>query len=746
MRNLLLLSLLLLFPGPAVAVGEGLPRVALVLSGGGAKGVAHIGLLQALEENDIPVDCVAGTSIGAVVGGLYAVGLSPAEMMALVRSRDFVMWQTGEISADYVPYYRRSAQKVKCLRYKLHLDGPPRLSPLLSRTTLIDPSAMKWGVQEVYGSAELAAEGDFDRLFVSFRAVAADVCAKRAVVLRRGNLGEAVRASMAFPFVFQAPEVEGVRYYDGGIYDNFPVGVAQRDFAPTFLIGSIVAENPDCPEAGDLVGQLESMVMQHTDYDLPDSLGVRIRIRLPDVGLLDFRRAEEAFSVGYEAGLAYADSLRTRLTKLHPQALRPARSVAERRRAYRAALPPRVVSRVEVTGVSPAQRRYVMRHFERRDWAALRRGYYRLAADDRTTDFTLRLAGDSLSPQVLHVDLRMRRHLDLRLGGLLTSMRHSRLYLGAGYRAIHRLAGQADVDLQLGESLRSVVGTLRAELPTQLPLVAAWRLGWQERRYARRDLLQSAVLSPVQPSIQSDLWPDAGLRRELWLSQWAVELPVGHHGVWRPLLQLERQEACVSPWNVRERIRLLRSGFDLRQGTTVRDTYPCSGYELRLALRHQATSRGERWWSLGARGCYYLPWSRRLRLGLHVAGEWSDLPRGMSPLRTWLLSPEFRPDGYARQVCYTRLHAPRYVAPGVSPVWRMGSRAQLRLDAHAFLSGGRPLWLSELSLVLKTAAVDAACFLHASYEGRTHAFRRDRTHLALGFRIGLLPEDDLAGD
>jgi hypothetical protein len=76
----------------------------------------------------------------------------------------------------------------------------------------------------------------------------------------------------------------------------------------------------------------------------------------------------------------------------------------------------------------------------------------------------------------------------------------------------------------------------------------------------------------------------------------------------------------------------------------------------------------------------------------------------------------------------------------------MGSRAQLRLDAHAFLSGGRPLWLSELSLVLKTTAVDAACFLHASHDGRAHASLGNDTHFALGFRIGLLPEGDLAGD
>ncbi len=737
----LLLSLLcctlLTAPLPAAEVGGGevaagaQQRVAVVLSGGGAKGIAHIGLLQALEENDIPIDCIAGTSIGAVVGALYAAGLSPQEMMHLVCSPDFAVWQTGVIPDEQREYYRRAAFRFKSFRYKWHIDGPSALSPLLSRTTLIDPSAMKWGVMEVYSAAELAAAGQFDSLFVPFRAVASDVCAKRAQVFRSGNLGESVRASMAFPFVFQAPEVDGVRYYDGGIYNNFPVDVAQREFAPSFVIGCVVADNPECPADGDLIGQLEQMVVQRTDYHIADTLGVCISILQPDVGLLDFRRAERIYSVGYEAGLRYADSIRSRL----PATLtRQAAVVERRRRSYRLSLPPFDISAVHVTGVTPAQHTFVMRHFAHPALASLRSGYYRLAADDRITDLTLRRTTDSLHRQHLHVGMRVRRHLDLRLGGLLTTLRHSRLYLGAGYRSLHSFAGNADIDVQLGESYRSALATLRAEVPTRYPFVATWRVGWNEQRYARRDFILPAGLTttPLPPAV---------LRRESVVSEWAVELPVGHHGLWRPQLALEQRDYVAAA-------RLLRFGCDFRCGQIPPGTYATRGYDLHLALLRHAESGRDGWNSATLSAVRYWAVARRFSVGTALEAVWSNLSRSSDPWRTWAVAPEFRPYGHASQLCYAALRARRYLAPGLSPVLRLGSRGQLRLDVHAFVPAGRgavllpaatrsPMWVGDLSVLIQTVPADCVAFLHLGGQ------RGSTTTFAVGFRIGFLQPDKL---
>src|SRR5665647_659096 len=101
MKRLLLIILLLALLQPASA-----QKVGLVLSGGGAKGIAHIGLIQALEENGIPIDYITGTSIGAVVGGLYAMGYSPAEMLELIKSDEFKNWRTGTIGNQYMDFFR----------------------------------------------------------------------------------------------------------------------------------------------------------------------------------------------------------------------------------------------------------------------------------------------------------------------------------------------------------------------------------------------------------------------------------------------------------------------------------------------------------------------------------------------------------------------------------------------------------------------------------------------------------------
>jgi hypothetical protein len=440
-------------------------------------------------------------------------------------------------------------------------------------------------------------------------------------------------------------------------------------------------------------------------------------MQLPDVGLLDFRRAEAIYSVGYEAGLRYADSIRSRLA-----ARRPAGVVAARRRAYCAGLPPFRVDTLCVTGVTEAQRRYVLRHFSQRDWLHLRRGYYRLASDDRTADFTLRRAVDSVGRQALHMDLHVRRHLDLRLGGLLTTLRHSRLYLGAGYRALRSVAGQVDVDLQLGQNYRSAVATLRAEVPARHPFAAAWSFGWRQQRYGERDFILPRG------------YPSASLRTDVWASEWAVEVPWGRHGLCRPLVGVmgldDRSEHFA------QSATLARTGFDLRWGIMAPDAYADRGYDLLLGLRRQAVTGGAPWWTLSAGAVGYLRLSSRLRWGLHVRGVWSDL-RTSSPLRTWLLSPQFTPSGYTRQRLYALLRARRYVAPGVSPVWRWGSRGQVRLDAYAFLSERRPVWVGEWSLVYRTAPADCVAFVHLCHT--------DRTSLAVGFRLGFLPAEDLFG-
>ena len=218
-----------------LAAGASAQSVGLVLSGGGAKGLYHIGVIQALEENEIPIDYVAGTSMGSIIAALYAAGYSPEEMRAIVDSGQVREWVSGRIDSRYASYYRQMQDQPSMLTLRLNLRDEEKRSDAKNKSRLVLPSHLISSSQidlalaELLTPASTASGGDFDRLMVPFRCVASDLVARKPYVLKTGDLGEAVRASMAIPLAFNPIEKDSMLLYDGGIYDNFPWKTPRRN-------------------------------------------------------------------------------------------------------------------------------------------------------------------------------------------------------------------------------------------------------------------------------------------------------------------------------------------------------------------------------------------------------------------------------------------------------------------------------------------------------------------------------------
>ena len=210
--------------------------VGVVMSGGGAKGLYHIGVLEALEENGIPVDYVAGTSMGSIIAAMYAAGYSPAEMRAIVASGVVREWVSGRIDPSYTTYYRQIGSKPAFMSLRLDLHGRKKLR---MPTNLLSSTQIDMALTELFAPATAASAGDFDRLMVPFLCVASDMNARGPVVFRAGDLSEAVRASMSIPLVFKPMKVDSMLLYDGGIYDNFPWRPLDEEFRPDLIVGSI---------------------------------------------------------------------------------------------------------------------------------------------------------------------------------------------------------------------------------------------------------------------------------------------------------------------------------------------------------------------------------------------------------------------------------------------------------------------------------------------------------------------------
>src|SRR5581483_4025393 len=197
------------------------PKIGLALGGGGARGCAHVGILRALEEMHIPVDYIAGTSMGAVVGGMYASGMTPDEIDRALSTTD---WRDALIDRT----------RYKDLAYRRKEDDNRYLTVLeagLRGGRLVLPSGLRSGQKlRFLLPSYLIPVGtvrDFSKLPIPFKAVAADIETGDAVVLDHGDLGEAIRASMSIPGVFSPMEIDGKLLVDGGIADNVPVDVVR---------------------------------------------------------------------------------------------------------------------------------------------------------------------------------------------------------------------------------------------------------------------------------------------------------------------------------------------------------------------------------------------------------------------------------------------------------------------------------------------------------------------------------------
>jgi NTE family protein len=271
------------------------PTIGLVLSGGGARGLAHVGVLEVLEELRIPVDRIAGTSMGAIVGGLYASGLPSDSLRSLVQGIDWELLLSDTPPRSSLAFHRRAEER----RYPVELEIGITKAGLALPGGLIAGQDM--GLLLRRHSLPVATVEDFSRLPIPFAAVATDIETGERVVLDRGDLVEAMRASMAIPVVFSPVEREGRILVDGGLVDNLPVELAREMGADVVI--AIDASPPllDRERLRTVLGISEQVVNFLGRQDLPREMAsadVAIDLGFEDVGIFDFREADSIIAKG----------------------------------------------------------------------------------------------------------------------------------------------------------------------------------------------------------------------------------------------------------------------------------------------------------------------------------------------------------------------------------------------------------------------------------------------------------------
>ncbi len=285
------------------------PRIGLALSGGGARGAAHIGVLKVLEDLRIPVHCIAGTSMGSIVGGAYASGLTPKQMEELIVGTNW-----SEVFTDRPPRAEISIRR-KADDYKnLYAPEFGVSEGVTVPKGLIAGVSVESFLREVTQSA--AQITDFSLLPIPFRAVAADIATGEEVVMSEGSLAEALRASMSLPGVVPPVERDGRLLVDGGIANNLPIDVVRNlcaDIVIAVDIGTPPMKREEIGSALTVVGQLINLLGQYTVNEQKRSLkqgDILISPELGDIASTSFERQAEAVRIGEAAARAAADELR----------------------------------------------------------------------------------------------------------------------------------------------------------------------------------------------------------------------------------------------------------------------------------------------------------------------------------------------------------------------------------------------------------------------------------------------------
>ncbi len=671
-------------------------KVGLVLSGGGAKGLAHIAVIKALEENGIPIDYIAGTSMGAIIAGLYSAGYSVEEMEALFKSEQFKFWSTGQIEEEYRYYYRNLEEDPSWLELEL-LKKEDKIK-ILPPTNLIPEEQMDFAFMEMFSSVTAIDKGDFNKLFVPFFCIATDVYNHREVVLRQGDLGEAIRGSMTFPLYFKPIEIDGTLVFDGGIVNNFPVQNMKELFNPDIIIGHNVANNPKKPDPDDVMAQIENMIMQKTEYKIDSTDGFLMETTFNNIGLLDFKKIDMIESSGYKTVNKQIEEIKKRITRrVGPEDL------AEKRRQFNMKKPQLIFQNIQVEGVSSTmQTKYIIQSLKHNahviNLKELKKEYFKLVADQQIK--SLRPVS-KYNPETgyfdLHLIAKSNSPMQIKFGGNISTRPINQGFLSANYRIFKERAYTFSTNMYFGRFYSSFKVGARIDYPTSIPFYLAGY--FTLNRWDYYSSTTEFVFEDVRPPyiIQNE----NNLRTE-------IGFPVNNWGklTFGGSYSHARDEYYLTQ-SIKSADTPDKTAFDAISGSATfmsnsfnDKQYPTEGIASCLSLNYISgnekntpgttsnntleTQYTHNFYLLKGSYDRYIKMNRRITFGLMAEGVFSNKKPFSNYVSTILSAPSFNPIPHSKTIYLNNFHANKYIASGIKGIVKLSDGLHLRAEVYGF--------------------------------------------------------------
>ena len=668
-------------------------RIGLVLSGGGATGMAHIGVLKALEENNIPIDYITGTSAGAFIGSLYASGYSPQEIENFVLSENFKVATSGGLQPNQ--------------RFLFHTEGP---NAGMIGISLSQNKILKHSLPTNFNSSELldfqmmlklgtvsASIGDnFDSLFVPFRCLASDIVKKESVIFKNGSLNEAVRASMTYPFYYKPLMIDSILLFDGGLYNNFPADVMYDNFIPDFIIGSNVSYNAKLPDDDDLLSQLTNMLVYYSDFSIPCEEGLLIEPKV-SIGTFDFDGAKTAIEEGYQSTLLIIDSL-----KLHVSSRRSIEELGAMREAFRSKIIPLKISSVSATSEHKKlehSKQMILRTKKNEiiDEKKLEKRYFRLNSASQT-DFifpTLQKRSDS----TYNLDLTINKAKEIRVdvGGHLSSRPVNTGYVGVSYQTAGKLFTKTKIESYFGKFYGSGKVKFTLELPTVYPVSTSVYFTIHRWDYFRSF---SNFFEEVKPSFL--------VQREMYLGL-SIDNPIANtitskiDGRWFQTTDNYYQTDNFTNQDTTDvtDFQGFTGSYSLTHNTLNRIQFASSGHYFQFKARYVygkehslpgSTSiisgtehtRIHSWMNLNLNFQTFVLDKKMFHIGIHGLAVYNTHPLFGNYTATLLSMNDFSPIPDAKTYFLPEYRAPQYAGIGSNFIFTPFKNFDIRLDAYLY--------------------------------------------------------------
>ena len=691
MKHKILLFLILI--GLCLTQKSYAQRVGVVLSGGGATGLAHVGVLMALEEAEIPIDYITGTSAGALVGSMYACGYSPEEIKAYILSDQFQKMSKGINTQDEKFLLREREPNASMLNVAFSKDSIFKKS---LPTNFMTPSYLDYEMLRILGKTSASVDHNFDSLFVPFRCVASDIRRKESVVFGNGDLNAAVRASMTYPFYVNPIRIDGKLLFDGGLYNNFPADVIYEEFMVDYIIGSNVTYNAKPPTEDDIISQVTNMLMRPTDFSLPCNDGVIISPN-STISTFDFNSAEKAIEEGYESALPYIDSIKQSLKRTTS-----AEEIATRRKMFRSKMKAIRIDKITTSNAQNENLSFIRssfmqdslpKHLNEVDFT---KRYFRVYATPQVKYMYPTLSKSSDTTFKLNLTVRKEKPFELSVGGHFSSRPVNTAYIGLSYLDLGKGAFQLHAESYFGKFYGSTKVYGDYDMPTILPFRVTPFFALNRWDYFRSS---STFFEDSKPSflVQNELYYGVKLG-----------MPMNNTGKLElEFRKFDNEDEYYQTLNFSSTDTADVTGFigesailSVKHNTLNRKQWASEGSFVNFTFRYvqgkeQSLSgntlqedydvrKFHRWINLSLEGRKYFKFSNVFRLGVYGKTVFNSQSLFSNYTASILATTEFSPLPDSRTLFLQEYRAPQYIGGGVNIVFSINDLVDIRIDPYFF--------------------------------------------------------------